>query len=387
MPKIMFYPVGNADTFVIDLADGQKLIFDYANRRNPEDKNDKRCDLPNELRRDLGKRTDYDVAVFTHLDQDHYDGATNFFYLEHDKAYQSKVDGKERIKMTEMWVPAAVLTEKLVEEESKVIQKEARHRLRNKAGILIFSRPDCLKEWLEKEGITYDEVKHLFVDAGRLVPTFTQDEHGVEFWVHSPHATRQNEDECVIRNDHALVLLAAFKVDGVETNVQLFADITHEVVADIVKVTRWHENDRRLEWDVFKIAHHCSYRSLGPEKGKTKTEPVEEVAWLFEDQGHAGGLIVSTSDPIPSNDDCDQPPHRQAARYYQEVADGKDGEFKVTMEHPKTSDPKPLVIDITAEGPKIVAAQTNPAANSIPAAIAAARGSTEPPQTRVGFGR
>ena len=34
MPKITFYPVGNADTFVIDLARGQKIIFDYADRRS-----------------------------------------------------------------------------------------------------------------------------------------------------------------------------------------------------------------------------------------------------------------------------------------------------------------------------------------------------------------
>lgn len=390
MPKLTFYPVGNADTFVIDLAGGEKIIFDYADRRNREDKDDKRCDLPAELRKDLGKRTDYDVAVFTHMDEDHYDGATEFFYLDHDKNYQAKVDGKERIKAKEMWVPAAVLTEKLEEEESKVIQKEARHRLRNKSGILVFSRPDSLKAWLESEGIKYDEVKHLIVDAGRTVPTFTQKQHGVEFWVHSPHATRQNKDELVIRNDHALVLLAAFKVGSVETKVQLFADVTHEIIADIVRVTKYHKNDARLEWDVFKIAHHCSYLSLGPEKGKTKTEPVEEVAWLLEEQGHAGGLIISTSCPIPCNDDSNLPPHRQAAKYYQEVADDKDGEFIVTMEHPDVSDPKPLMIEIIAQGAAVQsekAAESAAAAKSLPAAIAAARGSAEPPQTRVGFGR
>jgi hypothetical protein len=390
MPKLTFYPVGNADTFVIDLARGEKVIFDYADRRDPKDKDDKRCDLPAELRKDLGERTYYDVAVFTHLDEDHYDGMTGFFYLEHDKNYQGKVNGKERIRMNEMWVPAAVLTEKLKEEESKVIQKEARHRLRNKSGILVFSRPDSLKDWLKREGIDYDEVKHLIIDAGRLVPTFTQAKHGVEFWVHSPHATRQNKDEVVIRNDHALVLLAAFKVGGVETKVQLFADVKHEIIADIVNVTKRHENEDRLEWDVFKIAHHCSYLSLGPEKGKTKTEPADEVAWLFEDQGRAGGIVISTSDPIPSNDDSDQPPHRQAANYYQEVADDKGGEFKVTMQHPKVSDPKPLVIEITEKGAKLKDEKTEgtaAAAKSIPAAIAAARGSAEPPQTRVGFGR
>lgn len=52
MPRLTFYPVGNADTFVIDLVGGEKIVFDYANRRNPDDKEDKCCDLPVELRKD-----------------------------------------------------------------------------------------------------------------------------------------------------------------------------------------------------------------------------------------------------------------------------------------------------------------------------------------------
>jgi beta-lactamase superfamily II metal-dependent hydrolase len=352
MPKLTFYPVGNADTFVIDLTGGEKIIFDYADRRNPDDENDRRCDLPAELRKDLdaAERKHYDVAVFTHLDEDHYDGMTEFFYMEHDKAYQGKVGGKDRVKMSEMWVPAAVLTEKLKEDESKVIQKEARHRLRNKKGILVFSRPDSLKSWLKQEGIDFEAVRHLIIDAGRTVPTFSQDAHGVEFWVHSPHATRQNKDEVVIRNDHALALLAAFKVGDVETKVQLFADVKLDIIADIVNVTQIHKNDHRLEWDVFKLPHHCSYLSLGPDKGENKTQPIEEVAWLFKDQGRAGSIVVSASDPIPKKgskeDESNQPPHRQAANYYREIVQAKDGEFVVTMEHPKVSGPKPLVIEI-----------------------------------------
>jgi len=357
MPKLTFYPVGNADTFVTDLAGGEKLIFDYANRRNPNDKDDKRCDLSAELRKDLDKRKDYDVAIFTHLDLDHYDGMTDFFYLEHDKKFQGKTsDGKERITMKVMWVPAAVLTENLEdeEEESQDIQKEAWHRLENKKGILVFSRPDGLKDAIEKRGIKFDDVKHLIIDAGRTVPSFNQAGHGVEFWVHSPHASRQNEDEGVVdRNDHAIVLLAAFLVQGVETKVQLFADVTHEVIGDIVKVTRRKKRDHRLEWDVFKIAHHCSYTAVGPEKSETVTKATDEVDWMFSTQGHDKGIIVSTSKPIPTNDDDNQPPHRQTAKYYRGVTDDKDGEFVVTMGHPKESAPKPLVIQIDRDKARI----------------------------------
>lgn len=219
MPKITFYPLGNADSTLIDLRNGEKLLFDYANRRDADDKNDKRIDLPAELRKDLGTRDYYDVVAFTHLDQDHYDGTSEFFYLDHDKAYQGKVDGKSRIKINIMWVPAAVITEELDE-----------------------------------------------------------------------------------------------------------------------------------EWDVFKIPHHCSYTAIGPDKGDDKTEPSDNIDWLYRDQGQCGGILVSTSKPIPkkgTDEDKDvQPPHREAANFYRDIAQEKSGDFLVTMEEPSVSQPKPIIVEV-----------------------------------------
>lgn len=354
MPKMTVFPIGNADTTLLDLAGGEKILFDYANRRTADDPDDKRCDLPAELRKDLGTRNYYDVVAFTHLDQDHYDGMTDFFYLDHDKAYQGKVGGKDRIKMNTMWVPAAVITEKMKEPESEVVQAEARYRLKQKKGIRVFSQPERLEDWLKDNGMKLDDVRHLITDAGNPIPGFTLDQHGVEFFVHSPFATRQDNNELEVRNDDALVVQAHFRVDGVDTKVLLFADINYDVISDIVKVTRRHENDARLEWHVFKLAHHCSYTAIGPEKGDDRTEPTEEVDWLFRDQGQEKGILISTSKPIPrkgtTEDDDVQPPHRQAANYYRVIEKEKDGDFVVTMEHPKTSAPKPLVIEIDRWG-------------------------------------
>ena len=68
-------------------------------------------------------------------------------------------------------------------------------------------------------------------------------------------------------------------------------------------------------------------------KATKKTTPVSDVKWLFE-QGQEKAILVSTSDPIPATNTT-QPPHRQAANYYKDVAKDIEGEFKVTMEHPK----------------------------------------------------
>ncbi len=351
MPKLTFYPLGNADSFRIDLDNGKKLLFDYAAMRCADDKNDKRADLPKLLRDDLksNRRENFDVVTFTHLDEDHTKGSTDFFYLEHDKKYQTG----DRIKIDEMWVPAAVIIEEqeTLGEEHSIIQAEARYRLLNKKGIRVFSRPVLLQNWLAKKGVSLAEVEHLITDAGQLVPGFTTDADGVEFFVHSPFATRLNERDLVDRNSDSIVLQATFDCSGRKTKFILGADTTHDEMTDIVDITRYHKREERLESDVVKLPHHCSYKSLAPEgeKGKEKTEPVENVKWLYEEKGNKGLKIVSTSDPIPSVDTT-QPPHRQAANYYRDLVKTKGGEFLVTMEHPSQTFPAPLVISIDSLG-------------------------------------
>src|SRR5260370_2105734 len=73
---LTFHPLGNADCTRIDLADGKKMLIDYADMKNRDDPWDRRIDLPAELKADLraAKRNDYNVACFTHLDADHFRG-------------------------------------------------------------------------------------------------------------------------------------------------------------------------------------------------------------------------------------------------------------------------------------------------------------------------
>ena len=351
MHKLTFFPLGNADCCRIDLENGKKILFDYANTRNPDDDDDLRCDLEQELRDDLdaADRDSFDVVAFTHLDEDHYKGATDFFRLEHDQKYQSD----DRIKIETMWVPAAVITESnLDKDEARIIQKEARYRFKNGSGIRVFSRPDKLKDWCEKNKVDFEKRRHLIADAGNLTDEFNIEDDGVEFFVHSPFAKRLNETDVEDRNDDSIVMHLTFKCDGVETRVWLMADVRHEVLADIVTVTEGKERTSRLEFDIVKLPHHCSYLSLSDDKGRDKTEPVADVKRLYEEYSQEGAIIVSTSKPIPlkgSDEDKDpQPPHRQSANYYKEDVVGSADDFKVTMEHPKESAPRPLVIEIDA---------------------------------------
>jgi hypothetical protein len=138
-------------------------------------------------------------------------------------------------------------------------------------------------------------------------------------------------------------------------------------MSQIVDVTRKHKHEDRLKWDIYKTSHHCSYLSLGPDKGVDKTKPVENVRWLLEEQRQDGCILVSSCKPIPvkySEEDKDpQPPHRQAHNYYKEVADGRDGDIRITMEFPNKQKPKPTVVEITGYGATLV--KSLPAAASV----------------------
>jgi hypothetical protein len=380
MHKVTFFPLGNADCCHIDTAAGKKFLFDYANMRCADDKTDKRIDLPAVLKEDLkaAKRDGYDVVGFTHLDDDHVCGAPDFFYFEHAAKYQSK----DRVKIGQMRVPAAVIIEDRPDGDAGVVQAEARYRLKNKKGIRVFSRPDRLRDWMTKQGLNIGEYKDFIIDAGQTVPDFNLLTDGIEFFVHSPFAERC-DDEIIDRNDASLVFQVRFAEGIARCDLILSADTTHENWTSIVKVTKYHHREDRLTWDIFKLPHHCSYLSLGPDKGKDKTVPVEEVRWLYEEQGRAGSYVISTSDPIPTTD-TDQPPHRQAANYYKEVMADKDGDFMVTMEQPNASAPAPITFEI---GPDGITYSDTSSGGKLAAAVAAARGTAAPPAQRVGFGR
>lgn len=347
MHTVTFYPLGNADSYLVELEKGKKLLFDFANKRDPEDKSDHRIDLATELRNVLenADRDFFDVVAFTHADDDHIHGASEFFYLEWAEKYQSD----ERIKINELWVPAAMILEEGVDDDARVIRAEARHRLIEGKGIRVFSRPEALAGWLEENNLTLESRRHLITNAGELVPDFNKVNDGVEFFVHSPFSKHCDEEE-IDRNNACLGFQATFDAG---TQLLMTADATHEVWQDIVTISKAHKNESRLAWDILKVPHHCSYLSLGPKKGKSKTVPTDDVKWLLE-QGKQGAILVITSKPIPTDDE-EQPPHRQAYNCYDDFRAKHNGNMHVTMEWPTKEKPEKLVINIDSAGGATVA--------------------------------
>ena len=356
--QVIFYPVGNGDTTQIVLARGRRVLFDFCHRYKAEDEATPEIDLNKRLKADLAAvdRDYFDVVAFTHADADHISGSIDFFELQHAARYQ----GDGRIKIRQLWVPAAMLLEEATREQQSeefvLLRQEARHRLLEGRDILVFSKPQALMDWLEPllkaRGESPAARDHLFVDAGTLVPGFSLAVDEVEFFCHSPFVKHCDEGD-IIRNSAALVFNVRFEVDGAYYDYLEVGDAEYGDMEEIVEITRYHGNEDRLEWDLFNIPHHCSYRALADEKDDQETTPTPLVKDLLL-KGRADSYIVSCSKPVTDIAESyqqTQPPHIQARKAYERYLREVGGRsFLVTMEEPNAYKPQPIVFDIERGG-------------------------------------
>lgn len=357
--KVLFYPVGNGDTSQIVLSGGRRVLFDYCHRTNGEDPETTQIDLDSRLNDELGDadRDYFDVVAFTHADVDHISGSTDFFELQHAAKYQ----GNGRIKINQLWMPAAMLLEEASNDQQSnefvILRQEGRHRLLEGKDILVFSKPLALVEWLtqklKERGEAPNARDHLFVDAGKLVPGFSLAKDGVEFFCHSPFIKHCEDGSDVLRNRASLIFNVRFNADGYTYDHLQVGDAEWDVLEEIVEITRYHKNDDRLSWNLYNIPHHCSYLALSDDKGESETIPKPLVGELLL-QGKSGAYMVCSSKPIPDSRDAYdqiQPPHIQARKAYERhLRQIRGRKFLVTMEEPNASKPEPLVFEIASGG-------------------------------------
>jgi hypothetical protein len=352
--KVIFYPVNNGDTSQIILENGKRFLFDYRHQKKCEEEGSKDFNLKKHLKDELDKeKRDYmDVVAFTHGDNDHICNSTEFFEL----LYCSKYQGNGRIKIKELWVPAAMILENGTNDQQSdefiIWRQEARYRLKEGKGIRVFSKPEKLKDWLEQNDLTVDSRRHLITDAGQLVPDFKLSTDGVEFFCHSPFIKHVDEGDD-LRNAASLIFNVRFKSGNNTYDYLAVGDSSWEVLGDIVEITKAHKNEDRLAWDLFNIPHHCSYLALSDEKGDEETIPKPAVKELLQ-KGKEGAYLVSSSNPIEDSKagrEQQQPPHIQAKKCYQRYLREIGGnKFLTTMEEPNKTKPEPLVFKVESSG-------------------------------------
>lgn len=355
MHQITFYPVGNGDTNQIVLENGKRILFDFRHLKKNENSNGAEINLKDRLKDELkaAKRDYFDVVAFSHADKDHIENSTEFFELRYAQKYQ----GDGRIKINELWVPAAMILETAANEDQSeefvLWRQEARYRLKEGTGIRVFSKPDKLKNWLEENDLTVESRRHLITDAGQIAPGFTLGNDGIEFFCHSPFIKHIDGEEEVLRNPASLIFNVRFQAGNNVFDYLLVGDSEWEVLEEIVNTSKFHKNDDRLSWNLFNIPHHCSYLALSDTKGEFETIPKPLVKELLL-SGKEGAYIVSSSKPILDSKEGReqlQPPHIQAKKCYErhlkEVGGAK---FFVTMEEPNGLHPEPLIFKIESNG-------------------------------------
>lgn len=371
--RLITYPIGNADCNLIQTADGRLIAVDYAAVAGGEP-DDLRIDLPGALRQDIGPGREIDVLVLTHLDMDHFKGASEFFHLDHSPRHQ----GASRIRVRELWVPAAVIVEEGLEGEARVIQQEARFRLRNGSGIRVFSHARALDRWMRREGLDPKSRASLITSAGTCVPGFSLARDGLEVFVHAPFAEAAESSREIERNSTSIVLHLTFDDGDRPTRVFLGADIECEDLAKIVFNSERSGNHDRLLHDIAKLPHHLSYGSLSRDKGARETRPLDLVRKFYEQYGLLGEHLIGSSKVVEPGA-TEGPPHPEAARYYRRVAEGKRGMFVVTMEYPSKSAPDRLILEIGPSGVSIVESPTHGTTRRVTAPVVLVPGSPGPP--------
>ena len=105
MHQVIFYPVGNGDTSQIVLNNGKRILFDFRHQNGDGPS----INLIDQLKEELkwANKDFFDIVSFTHSDKDHIENSTEFFELQHAEKYH----GDGRIKINELWVPAAMILE------------------------------------------------------------------------------------------------------------------------------------------------------------------------------------------------------------------------------------------------------------------------------------
>ena len=351
---IEVFPVGSAESVWVTTPRSKELIIlDYADTKT-EDPNDRRVDLKQELINRAGKGGAVRFLSLSHADKDHIQGSPEVFYLEHADKYQDK----DRIRIETLCVPARFITESRndMSSDAKIMQKEARERLKKGKGILVVSEPGGLDKWLENQDIDPKDRQKCIATAGKLLPHFSLEKDGVEIFVHSPFSYQGDSGERQDRNDASTVLhLSIDDGKGNAEKLLFMADVGCDVIKDIVLVTEKHGNEERLKHTAMVVSHHGSRNSLKTKKDDD-IDPV--VDRLFREYGEEGATYVISSRVMPDKDDG-QPPHQDAVAYYKEVAKGHSGEAIITMEHPTKTNPKPVQIGKSRKCPDSSSSSTS----------------------------
>ncbi len=351
MSKIKFYPVDNGDTVLIKVPNATVQID--ANIRDNNDCYDVMSDILNELVTDNKGRYHLDLFMLTHPDEDHCRGIDNNYYLGDPDKYSDSDKENDLVIIDELMVTPMLFTD-ATSSSAKALKKEANRRrnlyddnspAKDKAGNrLVIIGYDGNKR--------YDKVPS-YIPGDSIKEINGKKMSLLEFFVHSPFKDSLVEGRAEAdKNGTSIVMQARFKYLSSDTQpsaLYLFGgDADHYIWKEIQNQSKNHNNDKKLDFDIFMAPHHCSwtyFNDVPYKKGVTDT-PVDSSKNLITKHKTSGAIIIASSKQI--KDDDDNPPHYPAKEEYIKLI-GSD-KFISLAEEPDSKNPKPVIYEVTSSG-------------------------------------
>jgi hypothetical protein len=373
----IFWPIGTGDSTTVAVSEKIVLQVDLRHMSCADEEDDPHTPLVDtlvDILPQVDEKPYLSVFVLTHPDEDHCLGFAELF---------------KKIQIGEIWFTPRIFREfsKDLCDDAKAFAKEAERRVKvtiAKKGavgsgdrVRIIGYDDLLKEE-EFKGFP----STLLTIPGNAVTVLDGEDCAGSFraFVHSPF----KDDSEGERNETSLGMQVTLYSGEASGRAILLGDLCYPTVKRIFDQS----DDDDLKWNAFLAPHHCSKSVMyWQEEGEKEESLKQDILDLIEKAADTPGYIVASSEPIPSsNNPGDNPPHAKAKARYEEIA--PDG-FLCTQEHPNEKNPEPILFSLKSKGLVYEASKGKRAESqkNLVGAVGLARGSSEPPKERVGFGK
>jgi len=359
--ETLHFKVANGDMSLIKTHSGRFILVDINISASADDKDEDAPDvgaqLRNALDRDGDGRLFVDAFLLTHPDMDHCSGLENHFHLGKIEDWSPEDD---KIIIREMWSSPIVFrrassTNKLCA-DAKAWAKEARRRVemfRQDEDIEDGSRILVLSE--DADGKT-DDLTDILIKTGETISEIcgvADDSFEAILLAPLPITDDEDEEELLSKNNSSVITQFTLAKDGTKNAAQYLFGGDAEVVIWEKIWAEYSETPKVLAYDVLIAPHHCSWRSLSHDSWskKGKDAAVSDDARSALSQANGGAIILASSKTIL--DDDNDPPCIRAKDEYEDILKATDinGEFRCLQDE---KGDKPMKMEITEDGPKIV---------------------------------
>ena len=353
-PFVKIYPVFNGTCVLLSTADGKYILIDCKLTKTAEDPKsvthyNVKGDLVDILPRNSYGAPYVDLFILTHPDYDHCHGFENNFFTGAPGKYSKSDEEAELIMINELWTSKIIYGE--VCDDAQCIRRELDRRRS------LYNSTDHLtgSDYNRMSMIGYDD-DDKFTSCPSYYPgdlvkyiAGTTCKY-TELFIHGPFKKSLIQATATEDRNVASVMIH-YRLSSPDHSKTLRliegGDADHYQWKAAKEKSEEHGNTEFLYFDVMIASHHCSWSYYNDRPYAKHTIPQRSSCELIETYMLPNGFIISSSKEIVNDED--NPPHHPAKQQY--IKDmPSDGTFLCTGEEPTRAEPKPIVLELTADG-------------------------------------